>query len=73
MQDGRHLENRKIAISERPSAILNLKKINFNGLCTWERFRVIVPNFVETGHTVAEISEFFAFVVKCKKLLDDRA
>ena len=27
MQDGRHLENRKIAISERPSAILNLKKI----------------------------------------------
>jgi len=35
---------------------------------------ILMPNFVEIGHTVADISRFFhIFLLKCKNSLADRA
>jgi len=30
-----------------------------------------LPNFVEIGHTIAEISRFYCVLVKCKNSLND--
>lgn len=55
-----------------PSRILkNLKKL------TAVQFRdmlcIILPNVVKIGHSISEISQFFAFyLVKCKTLLNNR-
>jgi len=38
-----------------------------------DTFCVIVLNFMEIGHTVADISQFFSlFLVKCKNSLGNR-
>jgi len=77
MADGRRLKNREIAICyddaewvfqiRRSFAILNFQ-IYFYISARENSFCVILPNFVETGHAVAEISRFFRdcfFLVKC--------
>jgi len=47
-------------IGRPPSWILNSKFLTASGL---DR-PVLMPNFVEIGHTIAEISRFFATVFK---------
>jgi len=55
-------------IGRLPFWIFKLKF--FNSLGTWETFCIILPKFVDIGHTIAEILGFFMtdfFQVKYKK------
>jgi len=53
-------------------AVLKLKLLTANHFR--DTFCIVKSDFVEVGRTVAEMSHFFAFLVKCKNLLlDDRA
>ena len=48
----------------RPSAVLDFLNWNFQQPCTSETLCIILPNFVEVGHTVAGIAIFAFFSVE---------